>query len=123
MSKKFLLTVKLDFLNNVKVSDRTFLWRSGLKSALHWVTYNVRYILSNRRKIWSDHEDIDDVECEKESPPSSPDPHGGTSNSTDMVLVRWLLAFFLLLQANFHIADRVLKYIFVFIKTFFLVLG
>ena len=40
-----------------------------------------------------------------------------------MVLVRWLLAFFLLLQANFHIADRVMNFIFVFIKSFFLVLG
>ena len=39
------------------------------------------------------------------------------------VLVRWMLAFFLLLQAQFHLADRVLSLIFSFLKVFFAVLG
>ena len=84
----------------------------------------VFYGLIEEREIWSDHEDIDDeVDGEIELPPGSPGRHDTTANTSDMVLVRWLLAFFLLLQANFHIADRVMNFIFVFMKTFFLVLG
>ena len=38
-------------------------------------------------------------------------------------LVKWLIAFFLLLQAHFHLADRVLNMIFRFLKAFFISLG
>ena len=38
-------------------------------------------------------------------------------------LVRWLLAFFLILQGQFHLSDRLLNIIFFFLKTFFVVLG
>ena len=77
--------------------------------------------------MWSDSDNEDERdECDRvESPPgsqhvTSPECPVEASSS---VLVRWLLAFFLLLQAQFHLADRVLNLIFVFLKTFFVVLG
>ena len=75
--------------------------------------------------MWSDSDNEDERdECDRvESPPgsqhvTSPECPVEASSS---VLVRWLLAFFLLLQAQFHLADRVLNLIFVFFKTFFVV--
>ena len=65
-----------------------------------------------------DDEDID----APESPPSCHGevPADGATNTQP--LVRWLLAFFLLLQAQFHLTDLVLNMVFRFLKSF-LVLG
>ena len=54
---------------------------------------------------------------EQESPPSS--PHEASTHSGPNVLTQW---FFLLIQANFRIADRVMNFIFAFMKIF-LVIG
>ena len=85
------------------------------------------YFVVDEREIWSDDEkddfyinDCQQVE-EQESPPSS--PHEASTHSGPNVLTQWLLAFFLLLQANFRIADRVMNFIFAFMKIFFLVIG
>ena len=76
--------------------------------------------------MWSDDED-EENELAVEEPPSSqsnmsPGSASPVVNSSG-VLVRWLVTFFLLLQAQFRLADRVVHIIFVFLKTFFIVLG
>ena len=76
--------------------------------------------------MWSDDDDIDDEEIEHgnasvESPPICDEIPA--TDTTTQSLVRWLLAFFLLLQAQFHLTDRVVSKIFRFLKTFFVVLG
>ena len=77
-------------------------------------------------EVWTDSDDVgsSDDSDHNESPPGSQqeaslNPVEVSSN----VLVRWMLAFFLLLQAQFHLADRVLSLIFYFLKVFFAVLG
>ena len=77
------------------------------------------------QEIWAD-TDVDDEDhhsnLEPESPPGSQNetPSLNPISASSKVLVRWMLTFFLLLQAQFHMADHM---IFGFSKTFFLVLG
>ena len=60
-------------------------------------------------EVWSDSDNEDERdECDRiESPPGS--QHGTSPEcpveTSSSALVRWLLAFFLLLQAQFHLAD------------------
>lgn len=67
--------------------------------------------------MWSDIEDEDS----EEPPILQENPENDIDTSTT-VLVRWLLTFFLLLQAKFYLEDRVLGVIFAFLKAYFLLL-
>ena len=58
-----------------------------------------------------------------ESPPTSPQTSPHTNTQHFGVLTQWFVYFFLLLQAHFHLPDRVMNFIFVFLKTFFVVIG
>ena len=82
---------------------------------------------TGEREVWSDDDDIDANDLPlavNESPPSSPcEARTHSTNTVPSIFTQWLLAFFLLLQAHFRLADRVMNFIFVFLKTFFLVLG
>ena len=52
------------------------------------------------------------------SPPSCQEKVPVDNSTNIQPLVRWLLAFFLLLQAPFHLTDRVVKLVFWFLKPF-----
>ena len=79
-------------------------------------------------EVWSScSSGIDDPasDTENDSPPS-PTPSDIDSSTRDkqsIALVSWLVGFFLLLQARFHLQNSVLKLIFTFLKTFLVVLG
>ena len=78
---------------------------------------------TSEEEVWSDCEEEDSqVSNISDSPPSSPIIETASNVATNS-LVSWLLAFFLLLQARFHLSDQVLNIIFRFLKTFFIVLG
>ena len=79
---------------------------------------------SDINEVWSDNESDDNEETNDQAPESPPSSQSEVQvDSSSQPLVRWLLAFFLLLQARFHLTDRVLNIIFRFLKTFFTVLG
>ena len=84
-------------------------------------------IVEEGGEVWSD-SDIED-ECDvTEPPPGTPQCDTSPTSSSPVdassrSLVKWLLTFFLLLQAHFHLADRVLNFIFTFLKRFFVVFG
>ena len=79
-------------------------------------------------EVWSDYSSdapISDEDDGSESCPTSPSTLAGRNASGNVVkpLVTWLVAFFLLLQARFHIRSFVLEIIMKFLKVFFMTLG
>ena len=74
-------------------------------------------------EVWSDSDDEDDT-YGIEGSKTLPDLQETVAiDNSPSILVKWLLTFFLLLQAQFHLADHLLGIIFSFFKTYFLVLG
>ena len=85
-------------------------------------------------EVWTDTDsDISDNFINNEdndspppSPPSLPSPSTASSTVTDKTskaLVAWIVGFFLLLHAKFHIRNFVLQIVFRFLKVFFVVMG
>ena len=65
---------------------------------------------TSEEEVWSDCEEEDSqVSNISDSPPSSPIIETASNVATNS-LVSWLLAFFLLLQARFHLSDQVFEY-------------
>ena len=82
--------------------------------------------------MWSDCSDsCNELDTGNHCPQIRPEtPPGSQAGNTMLLihkyssaLVRWLLAFFLLLQTQYHLPDRVLNIIFRVMKTLFVVLG
>ena len=87
-----------------------------------WYKLIIAFVCVDEIEVWSDLEDDDSgKETPSEEPPILQENH--ESNTSSSVLVRWLLTFFLRLQSQFYLADRVLGIIFAFLKAYFLVLG
>ena len=93
--------------------------------------YYLKYLFSHYfgddvYEVWSDY---DEYECDndhnEELPPNLENEAHPTShiNASCTSLMRWLLGFFLLLQIQFHLSDRVLNMVFRFLRTFLLYLG
>ena len=80
------------------------------------------FLSAESNEVWSDYE-VDDTQQDTDSPPNSPTNETDSADIAIKSLVSWLLAFFLLLQARFHLTDQVLNIIFHFLKKFFIVLG
>ena len=79
-------------------------------------------------EVWSScSSGIDDTarlsDIENDSPPSSSDIDNSIGDQQSTALVSWLVGFFLLLQARFHLQNSVLKIIFTFLKAFLVLLG
>lgn len=82
--------------------------------------------------MWSDYSDsCDELDAGNHHHPIRPEsPPGSQAGNTTPLLqkqctamVRWLLAFFLSLQTQYHVPDRVLNFVFRLMKIFFVVLG
>lgn len=92
--------------------------------------YNKRIITAwliiadpNELEVWNDN-DEDDYLVADETPPSMENhDHSQDSDKRMQSLVKWLIGFFLLLQAQFSISQRIIDLIFRFLKVYFIVLG
>ena len=79
-------------------------------------------------EVWSScSSGIDDTarlsDIENDSPSSLSDIDNSIGDQQSTALVSWLVGFFLLLQARFHLQNSVLKIIFTFLKAFLVLLG
>ena len=70
--------------------------------------------------MWSDNDDLDDEDMD--APESPPNCHGEVPADHDANTLPLAIGF-LLLQAQFHLTDRVVNMVFRFIKVLFIVLG
>ena len=81
-------------------------------------------LLDNTTEVWSDYFG-DSSSSDQESPLlTPPSPVGDLDTEIQAkALVSWIVTFFLLLQARYHIQNFVVQIIFSFLKVFFVVLG
>ena len=71
-------------------------------------------------EVWSDYDESD----ERNQTDNGPELLTQTSNDgLPLSLLQWLLGFFLLLQAQFSLSEKVINMIFRFLKMYFNVLG
>jgi len=75
----------------------------------------------NEQEVWNDN-DEDDYLASDETPPSI-ENHSQDYDKRMQSMVKWLIGFFLLLQAQFSISQRIIDLIFRFLKVYFTVLG
>ena len=97
-----------------------------ISSFTHSFFHSLYCLIEEGGEVWSDSDNADECEVTESPPGSQQDTSPASASPIDASsrsLVKWLLVFFLMLQAHFHLADRVVNFIFIFLKRFFIVLG
>ena len=88
------------------------------------IYFQVFYFLQNMLSqmwIWSDSDEGDNLDIDELPPPI--EDNFQDSDKRLHSLVKWLIGFFLLLQAQFSLSQRIFNLIFRFLKVYFTVLG
>ena len=99
-------------------------WMERIEYINLYILYLLLVLDENDHELWSDSDDEEDDTYGNEGSETPPDlQETPTTDNSPNILVKWLLTFFLLLQAQFHLVDRLLGEIFSFLKANFLVLG
>ena len=75
----------------------------------------------DEQEVWSDNNESDSLGIDESPPPIEDNLQGSDKHLHS--LVKWLIGFFLLLQAQFSLSQRIVDLIFRFLKVYFTVLG
>ena len=87
----------------------------GIPDFMYKLALSLSLCHSDINEVWSDNESDDNKVTNDQAPESPPSSQSEMQvDSSSQPLVRWLLAFSLLLQAQFHLTDRVLNIYFGF---------